>query len=62
MYVCIVEISHHIHVNMYIFVFDSHQYSDTPLDVAGEKGHLHIVRLLLQRGAMIETRDAVRQS
>ena len=47
---------------MYIFVFDSHQWSDTPLGVASWKGHLHIVRLLLQRGAMIETRDKVRQS
>ena len=47
---------------MYIFVFDSHQWSATPLDIASEEGHLHIVRLLLQRGAMIETRDKVRQS
>ena len=47
--------SHHIH-------FLSHQWLDTPLNIACQEGHLHIVRLLLQRGAMIETRDKVRQS
>ena len=50
---------HHIHVNMFLI---SHQWLGTPLSVASEKGHLHIVRLLLQRGAMIDTRDEVRQS
>ena len=34
----------------------------TPLDVACQEGHLHIVRLLLRRGAKIETRDKVGQS
>ena len=51
--------SHHI---MYIFVFDFHQWSTTPMDVASANGHLHIACLLSQRGAMMETRDVVRQS
>ena len=52
-----------IHLVVYLvpsYLF-SHQWLDTPLDVASEEGHLHIVRLLLHRGAMIETRDEVRQ-
>ena len=32
----------------------------TPLDTASEHGSIHVVRLLLQRGANIENRDKVR--
>ena len=39
-----------------------HQYQATPLDTASQYGSLHVVRLLLQRGAKIESRDRVRQS
>jgi hypothetical protein len=33
------------------------EYSATPLDTASEYGSLHVVRLLLQRGAKMECRD-----
>ena len=38
------------------------QKSETPLDRASWCGHLHTVRLLLQRGAVVDSRDDVRQS
>ena len=38
------------------------QRSKTPLDIASFRGHLHTVRLLLQRGAVVDSRDEVRQS
>ena len=38
----------------------SHQDSATPLDRASQYGSLHVVRLLLQRGAKMECRDEVR--
>ena len=50
------------HVNKYTSFVDSHQFSETPLDGASQYGHLHTVRLLLQRGAKVDSRDRVRQS
>ena len=38
------------------------QYSSTPLDTASCYGSLHVVHVLLQRGAKVDSRDRVRQS
>ena len=40
----------------------SFQRSETPLDRASNRGHLHTVRLLLRRGAVVDSRDRVSNS
>ena len=55
-YYCI----HHTHFTYALLL--SFQYSSTPLDTASCYGSLYVVRVLLQRGAKVDSRDRVRQS
>ena len=47
---------------MYLVLLFLFQRSRTPLYGASLFGHLHTVRLLLQRGAVVDSRSEVRQS
>ena len=53
-YVCVNSINTSICISL--------QYSQTPLHRASWNGHLHTVRLLLQRGVKMDSRDDVRHS
>ena len=37
------------------------QYGQTPLSWAAQKGHVPVVRLLLERGAVVDAKDKVRR-